>query len=438
MRTTRSYRFWLVSLVTFSSFASGCSDTVTTSPTSERSSLETSASVANVLSPDVSVSATGWTFCTAAGAPCDFNGLRDVRLGSRNGAYIQQTFFGSVPCATYGFTAQNPALGEPWACYYGPVLTETISNPMPDMGGVGNVPTVAVPLGSPGSATQLVRTASGTPSFTDGSGAFRTTCNLATFSFNDPIVFPGRAGMSHLHAFFGNTGVNASSTPESLVASGNSTCRGGTLNRTAYWVPALIDSRTGTVLTPEFATFYYKTGYNMVPASIKAPPAGLRMISGDKNSLALQEYAFWGCRDRYVTPTGTVPTTCPVGDAVRLTIQFPQCWDGVNVDSPDHKSHMAYPNYQNPPQRSACPASHPIPIPAISEIYDYRVTSSSVPSSWRLSSDMYSTVFPGGLSAHADWMNGWDPRPMSAIVTQCLNKALDCQVGLIGYGRELY
>ena len=21
---------------------------------------------------------------------------------------------------------------------------------------------------------------------------------------------------------------------------------------------------------------------------------------------------------------------------------FPQCWDGVNLDAPDHKSHMAY------------------------------------------------------------------------------------------------
>ena len=33
---------------------------------------------------------------------------------------------------------------------------------------------------------------------------------------------------------------------------------------------------------------------------------------------------------------------------------------------------------------------------------------------------------------------GWDAGTMSQIVTQCLNKVIDCGVGLIGNGQELF
>jgi hypothetical protein len=31
-------------------------------------------------------------------------------------------------------------------------------------------------------------------------------------------------------------------------------------------------------------------------------------------------------------------------DGVRFELMFPSCWNGVDVDSPDHKSHVAYPS----------------------------------------------------------------------------------------------
>ncbi|KAF2279792.1 uncharacterized protein EI97DRAFT_455989 [Westerdykella ornata] len=44
------------------------------------------------------------------------------------------------------------------------------------------------------------------------------------------------------------------------------------------------------------------------------------------------------------------------------------CWDGKNLDSRDHKSHVAYVRYEQPSRASfesggACPASHPVKIP---------------------------------------------------------------------------
>ena len=332
----------------------------------------------------------------------------------------------------------NPTPGQTLHCDYGPLKTETLTNPLPGMSGLGA--TVVVAVGDPGVAGVRTRstTDNGAPSG-DGEGAFRTICGLSHFAFDDPIVYPGRPGASHLHVFFGNKTPGTAGASGSLSMQGNSTCFGGTLNRTGYWVPAVIDTRTGTVQTPDRGVFYYKTGYDMNPTTIQPIPAGLRMIAGDKNATSDQGFAVdWGCRDHWRTSTGSVPLDCPIGDAVRLAIRFPQCWDGKNLDSPDHKSHMAYPIFSNTADASRCPASHPVPLPSITEHFDYPITATSNPGSWRLSSDMYSSGLPGGFSAHADWLGGWDQNTMDTFVARCLNRRIDCGVGTIGNGIELY
>ena len=378
------------------------------------------------------------TRSSASGSVCSFVGLRDVRLGGAEGPYVQQVAYTLVPCAPYGFNHQNPAPGQTLHCDYGPIKTTLINNPMPGMSGLPAV--VRVPMGSPGSDEVRISGGGGPGSGPSGpgDGAFRTQCGLASFAFEDPIVYPGRANASHLHMFFGNTGVTATSTPESLRASPRSTCRGGTANSTAYWVPAMVDVRTGAVQAPSEATFYYKTGYGMEGHTIRPTPAGLRMIAGDKNATARQEHLTWYCinDDAEQSPAG-IPAACGAGSRVRLTVVFPQCWDGKNLDAADHKSHMAYPEYRNAPDVSRCPASHPVPLPEITEHFDWPVIAGASPAHWRLSSDMYGANLPGGLSAHADWMNGWDPATMNAIVTQCLNRSLDCGVNSLGDGRVL-
>ena len=385
-----------------------------------------------------------WTFCVNAGNVCSFLGLREVRLADAgNTRAVTQTAYHTVPCAVYGFSDRNPAPGAPLHCDYGPVKTTTLANANP-MGPL-TASAVVVPMGSAGSATRDVR-AAGNGVATDGSGSFRTTCSLAKMDFVDPIVFPGRPGASHLHMFFGNTAVDANTNTSTIASTGNSTCRGGILNRTAYWTPAVIDTKTGEVVLPDEATIYYKTGYNMDPANVKAMPTGLRIIAGSKDARAAQyagplQLATWSCRDVAGNDGSTIPTSCAAGDAVRLTIIFPQCWDGVNLDSPDHKSHMAYPDYSSAGRNaSRCPTTHPVMLPELTEHFDFPVVKGreSAPSNWRLSSDMYGTSIRGGLSAHADWMMGWDPPTMASLVQNCLAKGLDCGVGGIGAGKELY
>jgi hypothetical protein len=311
---------------------------------------------------------------------------------------------------------------------------------------IGQMPWVDVgliPRGSPGVGVPLTSPAEfpGLPPAGNVVGNVRTTCEFSHMNFDDPIVYPGQRNASHLHAFFGNTGTHAGTTTESLTTSGNSTCRGGTLNRSAYWVPAIVDTRTGRPIvpaatmhdgTPEHG-FYYKTGFSQIPfTSFQAPPTGLRMIAGDSKATTAQEthIASYSCSSG---GSGASIPSCPAGSFVTMHITFPNCWDGRNLDSPDHKSHMAYPVGGG---GGTCPASHPVPIPQIMFNVHWAVRSGDDTQSWRLSSDNYSG--PGGYSLHGDWWDGWDLPTMQTQVRNCLNAApRECGSGNLGDGREL-
>jgi hypothetical protein len=269
---------------------------------------------------------------------------------------------------------------------------------------------------------------------TTGEGANRFLCAFAGMRFDDPIVYPGQAGASHLHQFFGNTDITANTTSSTVGTTGNSTCSGGTANRTGYWTPAMVDAN-GNVVAPTTATIYYKSGYQMQPSLVQPMPTGLRMIAGDKNWTNVsqnQARVWWTCTDAGPAYSATIPNC---GDRVELIVIFPQCWDGKNLDSPDHKSHMAYPNYSNATNGSKCPSTHPVVVPEITEEFFWQVPAGAKSSTWRISSDMDMSK-PGGLSAHADWMMGWDPDVMKAFVTNCLQKSKDCQVN--GLGNNTY
>jgi hypothetical protein len=265
-------------------------------------------------------------------------------------------------------------------------------------------------------------------------GAFRSVCEYSHMNFDDAIVFPGQPGATHLHVYFGNTAVNASTTPANLLERGNSTCRGGIANRSAYWLPVMIDTRNGAPMRPNFSHVYYKSGYQGITnAAIKAPPPGLRMIAGDsKNTIVKsrwESHIEYGCNG---LGQDVIPS-CQPGQELHMKVVFPQCWDGVNLDSPDHKSHMAYGT------GNGCPAGFPIPIPEISVIGVYPVGGQNT-STWRLSSDRNGAT--AGTSGHGDWMNGWRGQTAgeylpSVFVTRVLNQGLSGGSHIIGDGRVM-
>ena len=272
-------------------------------------------------------------------------------------------------------------------------------------------------------------------------GAFRIPCSFSHMAFDDPIVYPGVPGAAHLHTFFGNTATSATSTAESIRTSGNSTCRGGTINRSAYWVPSMIDTKTGKPIVPDFAGIYYKQGYALNPPTLIQPlPVGLRMIAGDPTSNhPASPSTYFKCiggpnnsNDQY----GPSIPNCDAGAQVYQVIDFPQCWDGKNLDAPDHKSHMSYVVVTG--SGFACPATHPVALPQISFNIVYTVQTPNAATAWRLSSDAYDASLPAGYSSHGDWFNGWEKPISDAWVAGCIQTRRDCHAHLIGDGRMMY
>lgn len=272
-------------------------------------------------------------------------------------------------------------------------------------------------------------------------GAFRLGCQRSHFAWNDPIVYPGQPNKSHLHVFWGNTGADANSTVDSIKNTGNSTCSGGTLVRTAYWAPAMIDTTDGLNVPVDTSGIlvYYKTGYGGVkPAAVRAIPPGLRFISGNSagtpsNPSGAGRFSCVGGNTGVGWQT-TIPANCNTWNSLIMEVSFPQCWDGVNLDSPDHKSHM------HEATGSGCPSSHPVPIPAIAyEIYyDLSKVKIANMKNWRLASDNYANTSPGGYSSHGDYFWGWDVATFAKVINNCDNPSVDCHTNLLGDGNWLY
>lgn len=274
-------------------------------------------------------------------------------------------------------------------------------------------------------------------------GAFREPCDFSHMAKDDPIVFPGQPGKAHLHTFFGNTGVNAFTTTESL-GTGNSTCAGGTLNRTAYWVPSMIDTRTGAPIAPPGILAYYKGSYLFsIAKKVEPYPAGLRMISGDANNSdpakTTSSYICMGPNGENPGHTATITRavakgTCRKGGTLIMSIPFPHCWDGINLDSPNHASHMAFPVFDAAKNTHACPATHPRVLPNMSFNIGYPIPDDDAVKNWKLSSDKGEA----GTSGHGDYWFNWDEEINKAWTKACLAEVKDCHAYLLGDGRTLY
>lgn len=284
----------------------------------------------------------------------------------------------------------------------------------------------------------------------DGTGNFRTHCEESHISNDDPLVHPGQSGAAHQHVFFGFRKTDANTTINNLENTKEpSTFEGIALNQSAYWVPTLF-AADGNRIEYKEVLFYYKSGYHLPGNVIQAPPKGLVMISGHDMSQPQDVVsAKYRCESWEAPlpqfdegdPMDHVPylPKCQVGDLLEFRVVFPQCWDGVNLTSKDHRSHMSYPIAAEVPFTGTgrCPDSHPIAITEISYKFAVEVTKDTGTSDkWYLSSDMRESN-PNGSSLHGDWMNGWDSDIMDLIIKNCINPGYDCNVGLLGDGTRL-
>ena len=304
----------------------------------------------------------------------------------------------------------------------------------------------------------LLRTLSNLPASAapDVVGAFRFICNPGDLLADDPILYPGQPGASHLHQMYGNTGVNASSTHQTLRASGDSTCGGD-----GQGLAAMLNE-LGLAVKPEFISIYYKSRPNTDP-TVSDPanpkymgqavpiPNGLKMIFGfdptGVNSAPTGD-AYFDCNGptaksaHYASIDAVVAANaCPAGQGNKLgwIIDAPSCWSGKAVDSIDHRSHVAYPiiaTVAGTPYKK-CDANHPYVIPGFKQGAWYLVPAGADLAKWDFSCRNMTPGKPHGFCGHADYFEAWSPPVKKEWTDNCINKMLNCAAGILGDGKQI-
>src|SRR5918999_5312248 len=228
----------------------------------------------------------------------------------------------------------------------------------------------------------------GSPPLGRGVSYFAIGCAFSHRNQDDPIVFPGQRGRSHDHTYFGNRSTNASSTPPSLRAAGETTCR-LRADPAAYWAPTLFVG--GRAVEPFGAIAYY---VRRTLDPVQAFPANLKVIAGSAAARSPQarRVTFWSCTGRSGVGAVSEIPACPARTRLLLQVNFPNCWDGRRLDSANHQSHMAYAD------AGVCPSTHPVEVPQLRLLIGYPTTGGG-------SAELSSV---GDFSAHADFVNAWN------------------------------
>lgn len=240
-------------------------------------------------------------------------------------------------------------------------------------------------------------------------GQFVATCTRDHSAPDDPIVYPGLPGRSHLHEFYGAVGVDADTTPASMLAA-DTTCD-KTADRAAYWHPTVYDHGEPVEATELDA--YYRAAPGVDPADLEPFPFGLALIAGDMTFTTPQpgESVGWTCGVRGAL--SDEPPVCPESAPLTFVLVFQDCWDGDHLDSEDHRSHAAYST------NGECPDGYPVHIPQLTvsvtlpvfgEGHDLSLASGNV------------------YSLHGDFFNGWEPDGLAREIDACIRRGVVCNL----------
>ncbi|GAA0574217.1 hypothetical protein GCM10010172_68540 [Paractinoplanes ferrugineus] len=243
---------------------------------------------------------------------------------------------------------------------------------------------------------------------------FNASCTVSHSKTDDPIVFPNLPGASHMHSFLGNDSTDASTTTETLLKNAGSSCK-PSADQSAYWIPTLYEN--GKAIEPHGVTVYY--GSRLADTTKTVPfPQGFRMIVGDaKRQVDTPKGApgqFWcggvgGETGR--SSDGNWPI-CAKTAELTFQLTFPDCWDGVHLDSPDHKSHVGPAD-----SKGVCSGKYPVAIPSLSFVIGYPTSGSAA--GFELASGNASSM-------HGDAFFAWDNAALGHRVRDCIVQKAKC------------
>ncbi|QDS68580.1 hypothetical protein FKW77_000587 [Venturia effusa] len=284
--------------------------------------------------------------------------------------------------------------------------------------------------------------------------SFRMRCAVFDGAYRiDPIDTPGTAA-KHAHLIHGGLNFDMSTSFEDLRASSCSSCQVPE-DKSAYWVPSLhFYHDDGTFeAVPQIGGlavyYFFRSGFDNKP--VTPFPPGFRMIAGNSKlrdfpwPVPDPETSFWNETDfdqralrqkalgfnclHYDNPPNEdtlfrhflpekefLENTCYSG--IRIEVAFPSCWNGKDVDSPDHKSHVAYPNFV---QSGNCPEEYPIRLPTLlyEIIFDTQINKG------KAGKYVFSNGDTTGFGNHGDFYSGWDPAFLQQAIEQCNDSFAD-------------
>lgn len=234
-----------------------------------------------------------------------------------------------------------------------------------------------------------------------------------------------RNGAHHTHDYVGNLSTTAFSTDAGLAAA-RTTCVDG--DKSTYYWPVLRRQDRPTTPTPGVTdTHHGNIGQILSPAGVRVEfrgnptthvvpmPRFLRMMTGDPvaGTVGLDlAHAQWGCAgfpDRF---TMLYPS-CPNGKVTR-TFDWPSCWNGLDTDSENHRTHVVFPD-----AAGLCP-SGTFAVPQVRVVVSY-----DVPEGAPIAVDAFSEQKHNPVTDHAGFVDVLTTRQMAKVVT-CLNEGRHC------------
>ncbi|MFI6808820.1 DUF1996 domain-containing protein [Streptomyces luteogriseus] len=279
-------------------------------------------------------------------------------------------------------------------------------------------------------------------------GSFATSCGVnenGLFNSDNIIAAPGVTnGAHHFHDYVGNQSNNAFASDQDLAKAETSCDDEG--DKSSYYWPVVrlqngaqeqdaqkpgggIEGNAGEIVTPKQVTL---TFVGNPREKVTAMPRLLRIITGDAKSFVngpANANASWSCtgfEDRQLKDKYPL---CPQGSDVVRTFKFQSCWDGRNIDSANHRTHMAFAD-----AAGNCPSGFR-PIPQLVQRIVYDIDAPSLQDGGRTTPLFAVDSFPEQLhkpvTDHGDFINVFDEDLMGEMV-DCINEGRKCGAGADG------
>ena len=241
------------------------------------------------------------------------------------------------------------------------------------------------------------------------------------------MVTPGkRNGAQHVHDYVGNLSTDANSSDDTLHAAGTTCDRN---NKSTFFWPTVrntaaqgddanedgggLDGNLGQRLRERTVDIRF---LGNPTTKVKPMPDDLQFIMGDAKAVTngpKNAKAQWTCTGFENRHTDKYPL-CPAGSSLVRKLEFPSCWDGKQLDSADHRSHVLFPD-----DNGECDSDHvTIPKLVVTLTYDR-------PNGRDFAVDTFPDQQHDPITDHSDFMN-IVPNGLPEFEAGCINDGRNC------------